>query len=249
MKSISKFLLVAVLLSGANYTFANPPHITAKVSAANTIQDRHLSGFNAIAASGSFDVYIVQGNTESVKVEAPADVIDHIVTEVENGTLKIHDKHSSGWNWGSWWGNNHKKVAVYVTAKNLNAIGITGSGDVFFKDGIRASSLSLSVSGSGDVMGKVDAKSLECDISGSGDMKLSGHAQNSSISVSGSGDFSARDLVTAHTSVQVSGSGDASINASDSIEASVSGSGDVSYTGGAQHIVKSKSGSGDISGH
>jgi len=245
MKSLTKILLAAALLTGANYTFATT-HATAKVKTDNTVQDRHLTGFNAVDASGSFDVYIVQNGTESVRVEAPADIIDKIVTEVEGGVLQIHNKNNSGWNWS---GITHKKVAVYVSVKDINSIGITGSGDVFFKEGIKANSLKIRVSGSGDVFGKVDVKSLEASISGSGDMKLSGRAETSAIRVSGSGDFTAKDLATVNTSVHVSGSGDASVNVSDSLDASVSGSGDVSYTGGAQHVVKSKSGSGDISGH
>jgi len=246
MKSLSKVLLVAALLAGANYSFANT-HSTAKVKSHADVQDRHLSGFNSVDVSGSFDVYIVQGATESVKVEAPADIMDHIVTEVEDGVLKIHDKHNSGWNWGNWMGG-HKKVAVYVSATDLNSIGITGSGDVNFKGGIHTASLKLWVTGSGDVIGRVDVKTLECKISGSGDMKLMGRAENSALSLSGSGDFSGKGLETQNTLVRVSGSGDAAINASSSINASVSGSGDVSYTGSPKDVVKSKSGSGDISG-
>jgi hypothetical protein len=247
MKNISKFVLALALLGAPAYNYATPATTVIADDGGSVVQDRHLSGFNAIDASGSVDVFITQGSTESVKVEAPADVQDHVVTEVEGGTLKIHDKHGSGWSWGNW--GNHKKIAVYVVAKSINEIGVTGSGDVSFKDGIRTSSLTIHVSGSGDVVGRVEAKSLDCGISGSGDMKLSGHAENSSVSVSGSGDYSARDLTTVRTSVHVSGSGDASVNCSDSLEASVSGSGDVSYSGGPHHVVKSKSGSGDIGGN
>ena len=96
--------------------------------------------------------------------------------------------------------------------------------------------------------GRVDAKTLESDISGSGDMKLSGHADNSTVSVVGSGDFTAHGLTTMSTTVHVSGSGDADINASDKLDASVVGSGDVNYSGHPKNIHKSKSGSGDISG-
>lgn len=243
MRSLTRILLAAALITGANYTFANA-HGTAKVSAASTIQDRHLSGFNQVDVSGSFDVYITQGSTESVKVEAPAEVMDHIITEVEGGELKIYNKHD--WNWHSWWGGNNKKIAIYVTAKDLNSIGITGSGDVYFKEGIHTNSLKIRLTGSGDVLGKVDVNTLECSISGSGDVKLNGRASTSSVGLSGSGDYNARDLVTANTTVHVSGSGDASVNASSGVVASVSGSGDVHYTGGAEHIIKSKSGSGDI---
>lgn len=247
MKSINTILLSAALLSGAAYTYAMPA-ATVKVSnAANEVQDRHLSGFNAVDIEGSVDVYIVQGQTESVKVEAPADMMDHIITEVQGNTLRIHDKNSSGWHWGNW--GTHKKIAVYVSVREIHEIGVTGSGDVYFKEGIKANSLRIRVSGSGDVQGIVETKTLDCSISGSGDMKLVGHAEQSNVSVSGSGDYSARSLVTQNTAVRVSGSGDANINVSNNLEAAVSGSGDVSYTGGAQHVVKSKSGSGDISGN
>jgi hypothetical protein len=243
MKSISKILLAALLLGSAAYAYAGA-HPSAKIFTANT-EDRHLSGFNAVSVEGPFDVYITQGNTESVKVEAPADVIGRILTEVKGGVLRVYSKREN-WHWGNWWGN-HKKMAVYVTAKDLNSIHLSGSGDVFFKQGITTNSLKLSIVGSGDVTGSVNVKVLESSISGSGDMRLSGRADNSTVRVVGSGDFRARDLVTVNTAVHISGSGDASINASNKIDASVSGSGDIHYTGAAKNISSSKSGSGDIS--
>jgi len=245
MKSISKILLAAALLAGVGYSHANPALTTINRSARD-VQDRHLSGFHAIEVSGSYDVYIEQGSSESVKVEAPADVMDHVVTEVEDGVLKVHNKHESGWNWGGW--NSHKKIAVYVSIKDINELSVSGSGDAYFKSGLNANNLKIRVSGSGDVLGKVDVKTLDCSISGSGDMKLSGHAESQNVGVSGSGDYEAKGLATANTTVHVSGSGDAGVNVSTNLEASVSGSGDVSYTGGAHNVVKSKSGSGDISG-
>ena len=245
MKSLSKLLLAVALLSGTGYTYATPASI-AKASSKRDTQDRHLSGFHAIDVSGSFDVYITQGSSESVRVEAPSDMMTHIVTEVQDGVLKIHNQHESGWNWGGW--GNHKKIAVYVTATSLNQLGVTGSGDAYFKDGLTGNEIKIRVSGSGDVYGKIEVKTLECSISGSGDIKLSGHAESSNVSVSGSGDYEAKGLATVNTAVHVSGSGDAGVNVSTNLQASVSGSGDVSYTGGAKNVAKSKSGSGDIEG-
>jgi hypothetical protein len=242
MRSLTKILLAAILIAGTGYSIAKP-HPIAKVSAAEIV-DRHLSGFNAVSVAGSFDVYITQGSAESVKVEAPSDVINRIITEVNGGVLKIYNKHDD-WHWGDWWGH-HKKIAVYVVAKDLNSIGISGSGDVFFKEGITTNSLKLRISGSGDMLGKVSVKTLESSISGSGDMKLSGRADNSTVSVVGSGDYTARNLLTVSCAVRVSGSGDAEINASDRVDAAVHGSGDVRYTGAAKNVSSSKTGSGDI---
>ncbi len=237
MKSLTKILLVSTIV----FAFIN----TAAKASDNAVQDRHLSGFNAISVTGSFDVYISQTGTESVRVEAPGDVIDKVLTDVTNGTLNVHDRGNFNWTW-SW---NSRKMAVYVTVKDINSIIITGSGDVYFKDGLSTNSLKIHISGSGDVNGKLNVKTLDTSISGSGDVKLSGRADNSNASVSGSGDFSARGLITINTAIRVGGSGDASVNASNRVDAVVSGSGDIRYTGGAKHISTSKTGSGDIEGH
>jgi hypothetical protein len=223
-------IFIALLLVGsAATTFADT-------------EDRHLSGFHAVDVSGSFDVYITQGATESVKVEAPGNVIKNIKTDVKGGTLNIYTKEHFSWN--SMFGN--KKMVVYVTIKNVDGIALTGSGDVFFKDGITAGNLRLQLTGSGDLLGKVNAKALFASITGSGDIKISGHADGQKVNVTGSGDYSARDLTSTNVVVSVSGSGDASVYASGNLAATVAGSGDIHYGGNPKNISKSKSGSGDI---
>jgi len=243
MSSFTKILLAAMLVTGGGYYTIAKPHPSVKVTPSET-QDRHLAGFNGVSVSGSFDVYITQGTAESVKVEAPSDVIAHIITEVNGGVLKIYNKNNT-WHWEGFWGN-HKKIAIYIVAKDLNSIGISGSGDVYFKEGITTNSLKLRINGSGDMLGKVDVKTLESSISGSGDMKLSGRAETSTVSVVGSGDFTARNLETLSSAVRVTGSGDAEINASDKVDAAIHGSGDIRYTGAAKSVYSSKSGSGDV---
>jgi hypothetical protein len=235
---LTKFFVAALLLTVACNTFA-------KTNVSMATEDRHITGFHAVDVAGSFDVYITQGTTESVKVEAPSDILKNILTDVKNGTLVIHTK--DHFSFHNIFGN--KKMVVYVTIKNCNSIALTGSGDVYFKDGIAANDLRLSITGSGDVSGKVTAKNLSSSITGSGDLRVSGRADNSKVDVTGSGDFSGRDLTTNTTVVFVGGSGDASVYATSTLKASVSGSGDVHYGGNPHNVSKSKSGSGDISGN
>lgn len=234
MKSLIKIALAAILVLTTFNTFAKP-----------NADDRHLSGFKAVNVAGSFDVYITQGATESVKIEAPASVKEDIVTEVQNGVLKIHNKDRSGVNWHLF--SNHSKATIYVTVKDINSIELAGSGNIFFKEGVNANTLQLRVSGSGSILGKVTAKSLESAITGSGDIKVTGHVDNSKVSVTGSGNFSGRNLATNNTTARVVGSGDADVNVIGSMDANVTGSGDIRYTGSPKSITKSKAGSGDIS--
>jgi len=230
MKLLTKILFALLLIAGASRSFAK-------------VQDRHITGFNAISLSASFDVYITQGNTESVKVNAPASVLKDVLTEVNHGMLNLRIRNHT-FNWGDLFGRD--RIIVYVTVKSINRLNVSGSGDVFFKDGLSANSFELRLSGSGDVMGRLNVNTLNCGISGSGDIKLSGRANSSAVDITGSGDFSARDLITTSTMIRVSGSGDAGVNASQQIDAHISGSGDIHYTGGARRVSSSISGSGDI---
>lgn len=243
MKPTLKLIVAAFLLSATgNFTFA----ASVKTSVSLSDQDRKLSGFHAIASSGSFDVVLTQGSTESVRVKADAEVINDVITEVKNGTLLVHSKNRSGWNTGNFW--NNRTVTIYVTAKDLNSISLSGSGDLRIENQFNTSSLQLRLSGSGDFTGKVNVKTLEASVSGSGDFKIAGKADESTVSIAGSGDFEGNNLITKTTAIRIAGSGDASIYASEKVDASVSGSGDVRYSGHPKNVSKVVHGSGEVSG-
>jgi Putative auto-transporter adhesin, head GIN domain len=252
MKSFIKLLLATLLVAGNCYAFAKP-HSTLQADTTFVTVDRHVSDFNSLHISGPFDVHIAQGTAELVTLDAPKEILERIVTEVNNGELNISNKHDNwGWSEKSWWSDkswwrHHKKIVVHVTVKDLNSIKLSGSGSALFEQGIAANSLKLIVRGSGNMQGKVDVKKLESHISGSGGIKLSGTAESSAISVTGSGNFTAPDLITSNSAVHLSGSGEAKINANDKVDAAISGSGGVSYTGTAKKVTSKKSGSGSIS--
>jgi hypothetical protein len=250
MKLISKLLLSAAFLVAGKAGFAQSPGEIHE--ATYTITTRNLQGFSSIRLQGPFNVYIRQGNEESVKLDAPEEILGRIITEVYGGELNIHNAHDY---WGdgfkswygqkSWW-STHKRVSVYITVKNLERLSVSGSGGVFFSGGLTAASLHLRLVGSGKMEGKVDVKKLLATMSGSGHITLAGTAGSSTVHISGSGNFAGRDLVTVSSAVHVSGSGHAEVNATENIDAALSGSAHVSYTGTAK-LSTSKSGSGGVS--
>lgn len=250
MRQLFRPLLALILVTVSGYAFAKP-HISVAEDSLITVT-RQVSGFNALQISGPFDVYVEQGNTESLTYKAPKEVLNRIITEVDGHTLRISNKHDNwGWGYNSWWSDkswwrHHAKIVVNITVKDLNSIKVSGSGGAFFDNGFTTNSLKLLVRGSGNIHGKINVRELESRISGSGNITMTGSANQSTSNVSGSGNFIAGDLITSSSSVRVSGSGNAKINASDSLVAGVSGSGDVRYTGDAKSVRKSTSGSGSV---
>ncbi len=250
MSLLPKLLLASALAAGSICGFAqSSPQIQ---DTTYTITTRDVQGFDKIHLQGPFNLYISQGTTESLKMDAPNEILSRMVVEVNGHTLNIHNKHD---NWGqgynswysdkSWW-HNHKRITVYITVKNLERLHVSGSGNVYFTGGITAESLRLRTAGSAKVDGKVDVKKLYSRMSGSGNIKLAGSAGSLRVRMSGSGNFSAREMATVNSHVHVSGSGHAEVNVSDDLRASVRGSAHVGYTGTAK-ISSSKSGSGVVS--
>lgn len=196
-----------------------------------------LSTFEGIGLSINADVYVQQGNSQSVKIEAQQNIIENLKKEVKNGVWKISfDKNV----------RNHDGVKIWITVKELTSVAVSGSGSVIGEKPFKVNGpLSLAVSGSGNIKLDSESESVDGAISGSGNLKLAGKTGKCNISISGSGDVAAFDLYTQETSVRISGSGDASVNVNENLNVSIAGSGDVYYKGNAK--VRSKiSGSGDV---
>jgi hypothetical protein len=186
-----------------------------------TSETRNLSGYSKVALAGSIDLVIDQNGKEGVVVEADENLHNVIVTEVENGTLKIHVKDDVS--------VSATRMKVHVSCNNLNAISSGGSGDVSFKTKLTAEDFNISNGGSGDYKIDVAVKSLNINSGGSGDFVIKGNATAFEYSGAGSGDVNAKDLSTTNCRISIAGSGDVKLKKGVSAKVSSVGSGDVSY--------------------
>lgn len=245
MKKLTFSIALSALLVSASLA-GSSAHTLLIINSSKKVlstEDRQVSGFNGISSSGNFDVVIKMGSKESLKLEGDPELLKEIETVVENGILKIRNKkNNNGWNWKKSLG----KVTVFVEAKSLNSIGLSGSGNVKVEGTVKSDKLTNAISGSGNVHLTADANEYFCNISGSGELVISGKAKQASIKISGSGNFEGRNFSASDADVKVSGSGNVNIKAEKSLDAAVSGSGNIRYGGNAR-VNKTSSGSGSIS--
>lgn len=200
---------------------------------------RVISGFDALALKGSFNVVLNQGTTESVEVLADDNLLPLIETRVDGSTLVVAAKKGVSF-------STRNPLVVNITAKNLKAIAISGSGDVLGIS-IKTDALAISISGSGNVkMEKLQSDNLSVAIAGSGDFSANGTAKQQAISISGSGDVRADMLEGQDVVVKIAGSGDATVWAKNTLLANIAGSGDISYKGDAK-VTQKVAGSGSVS--
>ena len=205
--------------------------------------ERSVGEYDEVALSGWFDVDLVDGREGEITLKGESNLLEYIKTEVKNGTLVIKTEKGVNLrpsNWGS-------GIRITVPVQDISSVSLSGSGDIVGRTTLKSDSFSARIAGSGDIELSVEAQRVEASLSGSGDIKLSGKATDLDVQVSGSGDVKAYDLEAEFVTAAVSGSADIKVTANQSIDARVSGSGDISYRGNPQKISSKSSGSGDIS--
>ncbi|MBF4467339.1 head GIN domain-containing protein [Flavobacterium sp. LC2016-12] len=205
-------------------------------------QTRNTADYDAIKVSGSFDVDLVAGKEGKITIKGEENILNVIVVEVEDNTLKIQVKKNTNIRSGM-----GKKVQVTVPFEKISELSLSGSGDIQSKDAIKNDKFLARLSGSGNFNLAVDSNTLELNLSGSGNVRLKGSADSFTTKLSGSGDIDAAELKSKKVDVNVSGSGDSKVNCSESLTARVSGSGDIKYTGNPEKRDVKVSGSGNIS--
>lgn len=206
-------------------------------------EERAVADFTGVASGGYFDVYITLGDKESLRLEGDAELLKDIETKIEKGVLKIRNKDKKRyWDWNS---SDRSTVKIYITAKTLTNVSMSGSGHMKVAGTIKSPDFRVNLSGSGSLVVAAEAVNVFATLSGSGNMKLSGLAQTTDLTVSGSGNVNASEFKSKNANAVVSGSGNASLAVEQNLKATLSGSGNIRYSGNPS-ITETKNGSGKI---
>jgi len=118
-----------------------------------------------------------------------------------------------------------------------------GASDVYATGPFKTESLSVHISGAGNVrFDELNAGTLRFIVSGAGDGQLSGQVKDLGIDLSGKGKLQADQLRAANARVNISGVGNAALWVTDSLRVNISGVGTVDYWGQPQTVSRSASG-------
>ncbi len=216
-KILALFVFCAMFINGCMFI----PDKPAKVQGSGNVvsETREVSGITSISLEGSADVNVKFGTEESLVIKGEDNIIFLIETNVQNHKLIIKTKPLMTY-------TATQPVVVNVTVTSLNGVSISGSGNIAVS-GYSGDSLTLSLPGSGNII-------------------ADGSANNVQITLGGSGNIYA-DKVTAKTAtVVLNGSGNVRVFASDTLNASISGTGNIQYAGHPANVTKNVSGSGTI---
>jgi len=204
-----------------------------------TTVTQNVGNYHKISVHTSVDVYVTQGPETAVVIEADENIIPYIIIQEEGGELSVRQKDNISY-------STSHPVRIKLTAPNITDLDLTSSGSIQLVNTIdNEESITLSLTGDGEIKGNIHTPEVKADITGPGDMILTGETRDIEYEGTGSGDFRAKGLKAENATVNLTGSGDAEINASAKLDANTTGSGDVYYYGNPQ-ITSSKTGSGEV---
>jgi Putative auto-transporter adhesin, head GIN domain len=199
---------------------------------------RRIQEVTGVRLQTSGTLSITGGERTSLSVTAGGHVIDRLTSEVHDGVLVLgldgHVEHL---------GSVHYSLVV----PSLDSLEVDGSREVTAL-AVAADTMTITLDGSGDITASdVDVTRLDVTLAGSGTVQAAGNADRQSVRVEGSGAYDGTRLGSQHAQVTVAGSGDVRVHATGSLDAVVSGSDDVTYTGDPT-VTRRIDGSGDVSG-
>jgi hypothetical protein len=233
LKSLTFVVLILSLTSCMNGQFWKTVEGHGRV----VTRDRKTDSFTGIKVSSGIDVYLKQGNDESVSVEADENLHEYILTEVRGGVLNVYSEYNI---------RSAERKRVYVTMKEVQSVRTSSAGDVIGESPINTDRLELSASSAGDIKLDVSAKMIDVDISSSGDISLTGETDKLRADLSSAGDLKAYDLMAREADISVSSAGDADVNVSERITARASSAGDINYKGDPKYVDAHSSSAGGI---
>ncbi len=143
---------------------------------------------------------------------------------------------------------NHD-LEIHITIPELTSVSISGSGDVIGETPFNSTDedIEFRISGSGYLSLEMNADDIDTKISGSGDVRLSGTADTHELKISGSGSLNGFDLVATDQIATISGSGNAEVFVDGgALETKISGSGKIYYKGNPSSFSADISGSGQV---
>ncbi|PHS53861.1 MAG: DUF2807 domain-containing protein [Lutibacter sp.] len=203
-------------------------------------EDRSIhEDFNAIKVQQGINLYLTQGNSTEITVEADENIIDLLLTEVRNNELKVYFKK-----------NIYKAKArnVYLTTHQISSIRTSSGAHVKSENTLQVNSLVLDSSSGSSIKIYVNADEIESSTSSGADIDIFGKTKFISAKASSGSSIDADELESVDAYAKASSGANIDINVSGKLTAKASSGGDIDYEGNPSNVDKNTSSGGSVSG-
>lgn len=208
-------------LFGATFA-ASQPAEDQTVSTPEGGERIDIADVRAVAVEGIGTLRVIQGDTESLVIEAEPRALRRIEADVRDGVLTIRPARSL---------RTREPIVYTLNVIDLEAIELSGALEAEI-DAFSTGQLRLSLSGSSTAaVNNLTVDALEASVAGNSTLSVTGAAGSQTVDLSGSSRYLAADLASEEATLTVSGAAQAAVQVNDRLEVQISGASSVVYSG------------------
>jgi hypothetical protein len=243
MKNIFPIYIIALcILIAFEYSCQKESRLDClKRTGKPTTETRTLPPFTKIYLKGNIDLFVKQGNTQSIKIETGSNLISLIKTKVDSGILHISNENRC--NWARSYKNG--SIKIFVTIPTLRFIWHYGSGTIISKNTLICDTLDIWAHQTGNVELFVTANIIHTNMHTTADITLHGTSNLLGNWHVGEGHLKCEDLNTDIMWTESNASGDEYFNVKTNLTATIGWIGNVHYLGDP-HITLKGEGKGKL---
>ncbi len=179
---------------------------------------RAVGTFSGIRVTSFAKVFIEQDSADALVIEADDNIIDRVLTSVDNGVLVV------GLQNGSY---NNITLNVHASMRSIRLLESVGSADF-------------------QTTSAIQTDTIVCRITGAGTVALTGSATREIVEIVGAGNIRNFGFSCSHCFASISGTGNVDVNVTQQLDAFISGMGTITYDGNPPVINQTITGLGTV---
>jgi hypothetical protein len=213
-----------------------------------------IKNIEDVVVHGGGRLELVQGDSESLRVEADSKIIERVVVDQSGDRLTFNVKKTGNYfNFFHWFDDSKDEVKYILQLKNLHHLGLhgasranlgnwigekltvkgSGAADATFAN-LTLQDLSVELSGaSNSRVQQLNANKASFNLSGAAnvDAKAAGHVKHLKVDASGASNFRGKLLKAVEADVHASGASNIDLDVTEFLEAGASGASNIRYLG------------------
>ncbi len=202
-------------------------------------EERSISEFSKLSIHGVFNLYLSQGDKESLRIEADENTMDKItiknigeklVIELDEG-IEFFDR---------------DEINIYLRITEIDSFEFEGVGNIKTEEVLRLTKLDLKGDGVGNTKLEIEADRIEAEFNLVGNVTLSGKVETIDLKNNGLGNVDASDLKAQYLTLNTNGIGNVEVYSEKEISITANGIGKVTYDGDAEVKNLNRSGIGKV---
>ena len=194
--------------------------------------------FTKIQASTGVEVIVEQGAATEVEVEVDDNLMEHIITRVENGTLIVKIDGNI---------NTMESAIVRVKTKTIEGLESSSGASIKTINKLSGTSLALKTSSGSTIQADLEYEKVSCESTSGSEIKVSGKALTLDTKSSSGSEINAKDLASNEITAQSTSGSNTTVNPIVLLNAKASSGSSIDYIKEPKKVIKEETSGGSVS--